>query len=189
MTFIGGEAASYTNGFPSRLVYNVSFRCGYSTRLIPEMNFVCNGNITGYTAALRRDRSDGDLDPIIQVWRINMSRPGSYYSISAGIAINETLCVGGLRNISSGVFHCNLSQNIYRVAVQPGDILGLELPKWDSNDIRLAFARVNSGPTNYIFYTRETLSAVYTYSGLFFWPWMYVNRELPQITLEVESGK
>ena len=112
-----------------------------------------------------------------------MSRPSSYYNIGAGIAIDETLCVGGLRNISSGVFHCSLNQNISRVAVQPGDILGLEL---DSDDIRLAFARVSSGPTNYVFETSERLSR-YMYLGAL----TQVNREfeLPQITLEVGSSR
>ena len=187
---IGGEAAaSYTNGFPSRLVYNVSFRAGYSTRLIPEMNFACDGTITGYTAALR-DRSAGDLgpggDPVIQVWRKNISQPGSYYNTSVGIAIDKTLCVGGLKNMSNGIFHCNLNQNISRVAVQPGDILGLELPIRNYDDIRLAFARVSSGPTNFVFNTSERLS-MYMHSGALSGVW--VNRELPQITLEVGSSR
>ena len=148
------------------------------------MNFNCDGIITGYTAAFRRDWSAGDLDPIIQVWRKNTSQPGSYYNTGVSIAIDESLCVGGLRSISSGVFHCNLNQNISRVAVQPGDILGLELPEDNNDDIRLAFARVSSGPTNYVFSTRDILSR-YMYSGAL--SGVLVNRELPQITLEVGS--
>ena len=51
--FTGGNAASYTNGFPGRLIYDVRFPAEPSTRLIPEINFVCDGTIVGYTAALR----------------------------------------------------------------------------------------------------------------------------------------
>ena len=149
------------------------------------MNFNCDGIITGYTAAFRRDWSAGDhLDPIIQVWRKNTSQPGSYYNTGVSIAINETLCVGGLlRSISRRVFHCNLNQTISRVAVQPGDILGLELSDEDNDDIRLAFARVSRGPTNFVFSTRERLSM---YSGALARR-SWVSRELPQITLEVGS--
>ena len=181
----GGDAASYTNGFPSRLVYGVSFRAGPSTRLIPEMNFTCHGIITSYTAALMDQR--GEKDPKIQVWRGNASQPGSYYKMSVDIAISENLCVGGLTNVSREVFHCSLNMNTTRVSVQPGDILGLELPKWNDDDIRLAFARVSSGPTNYVFNTRESQLSIINSSALLRPNW--VAWELPQIMLETGSGK
>ena len=94
--FTGGDAASYTNGFPSRLIYesDVSLRAGPHghIRLIPEMNFACNGVITGYTAIVR-DRTlpeDQLQDPKIQVWRKNTSQFGSYvyYKTSPDIAID-----------------------------------------------------------------------------------------------------
>ena len=171
-----------TNGFPSTLVYQVLFPTGSSTRLIPEMNFTCNGVIVGYTAALREQ--NGDMDPIIQVWRKNTSQPVSYYNIlSAGIAIDEALCIGGLTTVSSEVFHCNLNKSTNRVPVQSGDILGLELPPGNNDDNILIFARVSSGPTNYVF-TRQGLSSIAALSNH-----NLVNRELPQITLEIESGK
>ena len=115
--FTGGDAASYTSGFPrlSRLIYDVSFPTGPYTRLIPEMNFACNGTITGYTAVLRDRTLPGDEDPIIQVWRKNTSQFGSYYKTSPGIAIDSALCIGGLTEKSSGVFHCNLNGRIQSV--------------------------------------------------------------------------
>ena len=79
--FTGGDAASYTSGFPSRLIYDVSLRAGSYIRLIPEMNFVCNGTITGYIAVLRDRTPPGDQlvqYPKIQVWRKNTSQFGSY---------------------------------------------------------------------------------------------------------------
>ena len=182
--FTGGDAASYTSGFPSRLIYNVSFSTGPYTRLIPEMNFACNGNITGYTAVLR-DRS-GDQDPVIQIWRKNTSQFGSYYKTSPGIAIDSTLCVGGLTEVSSvrdsEVFHCNLNQTRVRVSVQPGDILGLYLPTRDNNDVDIAFARGINGPTNYVFNSQLSM-----YSHATTRPDRTVA-ELPQITVEIGSG-
>ena len=172
-----------TNGFPSRLVYQVLFRTGPSTRLIPDMNFTCNGVIVGYTAALRQQ--NGNQDPIIQVWRKNTSQPESYYNISTGIAIDAALCVGGLTEVSSEVFHCNLNTTT-RVPVQPGDILGLELPQAGNNDnIILGFARVSSGPTNYVF-NRQRLPSPAVLSNR-----NSVNWDLPQIALEIgsDSGK
>ena len=168
-----------TNGFPSRLVYNVFSPTGLSTRLIPEMNFTCTGVIAGYTAALR-DEQNGDQDPIlIQVWRKNTSQPSeSYYRTSDGIVIKEALCVGGLTEVSNEVFHCNLS-TMTRTPVQPGDILGLKLPR----DIILRFAQVSSGPTNYVF-NGQRLSSPAVLSRR-----NRINRELPQITVEIGSGK
>ena len=182
--FTGGDAASCTSGFPSRLIYRVSFPTGPHTRLIPEMNFACNGTITGYTAVLKQQ--DGDQDPMIQIWKKNPSQPGSYYKTSPGIAIDSTLCVDGLTQLSevSRVRQCNLNQST-RVSVRVGDILGLELPARNNDDIKLAFARVSSGPTNYVFNASE--SQLSYYHALLNRNW--VIRELPQITLEIGSGK
>ena len=165
-----------TNGFPSRLVYQVLFRTGPSTRLIPEMNFTCNGVIVGYTAAMREQNKA--QDPIVQIWRQNVSH---YYKTSDDIAIDKASCVGGLTEVSSEVFQCNLMTT--RTHVQPGDILGLELPPQNKDDIILGFARVSSGPTNYVF-TGRGLSSPAVLSNH-----NSVNWELPQITLEIESGK
>ena len=182
---IGGDAASYTSGFPSRLIYDVSFPTGLYTRLIPEMNFACNGVITGYTAALREQ--NGDQDPVIQIWRKNTSQFGSYYKTSPGIAIDSALCIGGLTEVSSvrGVFHCNLNQTRARsrVSVQAGDILGLFFPTSDNNDVDIAFARGINGPTNYVFDRQLSM-----YSRASLRPDRAVA-ELPQITIEIRSGK
>ena len=147
------------------------------------MNFACNGTITGYTAALMHRTRPGDQNPIIQVWRKNTSQFGSYYKTGPGIAIDNALCVDGLTEVASGVFHCNLNQTRVRVSAQAGDILGLDLPTGNNDDIRLAFARVSSGPTNYVFDNQLSM-----YSRTFSRPDQTVT-ELPQITLEIRSGK
>ena len=194
--FTGGDAASYklTSDFPSRLVYDVSLRAGPHTRLIPEMNFVCNGTITGYTAVLRPRTLSGDQlqNPNIQVWRKNTSQFGYYvyHKTSPDIAIDSALCIDGLTQlgteVSSGreVLHCNLNRST-RASVQAGDILGLELPARNNND--QAFARVSSGPTNYVFVFGTSESQL-SYDR-YLWRRNWAVRELPQITLEIGSGK
>ena len=175
-----GDAASCSNGFPSRLVYGVEFPTGPSTRLIPEMNFTCNGVIVGYTAALKEYA--GMENPVIQVWRENSSQRGVYYTdTSTRIAIDRTLCEGGSTDLSGEVFtfHCHLSEAITRVFVHPGDFLGLKLPQEGTDDVRLAFARVSNGPTNHVFTAPIMLNSV---------PGSR-NQELPQITLEINSSQ
>ena len=137
----------------------------------------------GYTVGLRQQ--SGDQDPVIQIWRKSQ---GSYYRTSPDIVINSALCVDandGLTEVASGhghgVFHCNLNQTRARVSVQAGDILGLYLPTRVNNDI--AFARVINGPTNYVF---NSQLSVYSHASLR--PDRAVV-ELPQITLEIGSGK
>ena len=180
--FTGGDATSYTNGFPSRLIYEVFSPNGPQTRLIPEMSFSCNATITGYTAALRgQNKSQG---PMIQVWRENSSQPGHYYKTSDDIAINNASCVGGLTEVftDSGVFHCNLNQSTKEVSVESGDILGLELPyRSDNNNIGLAFTIVSGGSvTNYGFNTSSPVALSEC---------TWVNQMIPQITLEIGLGE
>ena len=143
---IGGESVSYTNGFPTRLVYSISFPTGPSTQLIPDMNFTCNGVIAGYRAA----GVQGNL--VIQVWRKN----GSLYYKTAGRVIDGNLCIGGLEICTDlqddQVLCCDLNRTTTNVSVQPGDILGLKLP----HNSGLAFAGATRAPTNYIFGAETT---------------------------------
>lgn len=187
--FIGGEAARFTNGFPSRLVYNVFYPGSGSTRLIPEMNFTCNGVIVGYTVAGNSEIPGAGA--MIQVWRENSSQPGVYYNISGGIEINGAWCITGGRTEmyteEEVQFHCDLitnkttNKNI-TLSVQPEDILGLELPP----NSGLAFARVTKGPTNYVFHDQSSVSSPIALSSQFLSNSMTI---LPQVTLEIKSGR
>lgn len=166
---IGGESVSYTNGFPTRLVYRISSPAS-STRLIPDMNFTCNGVIAGYRAAGIQG------SPVIQVWRKN----GSLYSnTTAGIVIDGNLCKGGLEMCADlqddRVLCCDLNRTITNVPVQLGDILGLDLPR----NSGLAFAAASRAPTNYIF-GAETSSPLALSSNK--------QNILPQISLQIESA-
>ena len=162
---------SYTNGFPTRLVYSISSTTGPSTRLIPDMNFTCNGVIAGYRAAGVQG------NPVIQVWRKN----GSLYYKTAGIVIDGDLCIGGLEMCTDlqddQVLCCDLNRTTTNVSVQPGDILGLKLPR----NSRLAFAAASRAPTNYVFGADSTsplsLSSASNKPAI-----------LPQISLQIEPG-
>ena len=67
----------------------------------------------------------------IQVWRENKTRFDLYYKGGPDIPIAKSVCA---RSPSGGriLFRCTLKDN-FQVSVQPGDILGLELPP--SSDI------------------------------------------------------
>ena len=174
--------AGCTNArFPvrDRLVGDVFQSSGSVTlyNVIPEMNFTCNGTITGYTFAGRM--ASGDQNPMIQIWRQNCSHPGDYYRTGADIVIDDALCEGGFTRVFDRVFRCDLMDTAHR-AVQPGDVLGLELAPQSNDAIDLLFARVIRGPINYVF-PSSSLRIVLSKSGS-------VNQNLPQITFKV-SGK
>jgi hypothetical protein len=117
---------------------------------------------------------------VIQVWRKNGSL---YHSTTAGIVIDGDLCVGGLEmctdHQNDTVLCCDLNRTTIDVPVQPGDILGIKLPR---NNSRLAFAGATRAPTNYVF-GAEAPSPLALSSAS--------NKQaiLPQISLQIESGK
>ena len=133
----------------------------------------------GYTVA-GLTRSNPPV--VIQVWRELSSRPGLYHNTSAGIAIDEDFCVGGLEmcidNDDEAVLCCDLNRTTTNVSIQPGDILGLKLPR----NSRLAFAQGTKAPTNYVF--GATRSSPLRLSSTSNKPKM-----LPQITFQIKSGK
>ena len=188
---LGGGAvaeapSSCSSGFPARdrIVREVFDSNERSTRLIPEMNFTCNGTITGYTfAGVTEKMADGGQNPEIQIWRQNCSLPGEYYRTGASIMISEVLCEGGFTEVFDGVFHCNLMDTA-RQKVRSGDILGLELAPQGDIAIDLLFARVIKGPTNYLFSEEQlhyqSLRVVLSERDS-------VNQELPQITFSISG--
>ena len=118
-----------------------------------------------------------------------MAQPGSYYQTNA-VAVKEALCAHAVSMASEpGLFHCHLNMTSTEIQVEPGDILGLELPPrsgtGNHDEGTLAFASVSRGPTNYIF-TRQSLSSS---SGACLRRSNSVSHELPQITIQIGSGK
>ena len=119
---------------------------------------------------------------MIQIWRENNSEPGEYYRTGATITIEEALCMGGFTEVLDRVFRCDLNETV-QVSVQPGDILGLELPSANNDAIALSFASITKGPINYVFNVEKlpsSLTAVLSESDS-------VNKDLPQITTKVSG--
>ena len=152
------------------------------TILIPEMNFTCSGTVVGFTVGgVEMNRKE---DPLIQIWRENLSHPnqGVYYKTVADITINRTVCENGLsREPQARVFYCNLSES-FHVSVEPGDILGLEIPPLNNDDFLVFFADTTKGPLNYVF-DGQLLASPISLSNA-----SSVNQQLPQLTLQIESG-
>ena len=116
------------------------------TRLIPDLRFGCNGSITQFTAGGLVQT--GQQVPKIQVWRERPTQCGTYFKTVSDIPVDGSACNGGITTISAGVYHCILKA-AFRVQVQPGDILGVELPPSNSDSFEMFFT--NGGPRNYVF--------------------------------------
>ena len=172
--------AQCSNGFPDRLAVQV-FRTESSARLIPEMKFTCNGTIVGYTVAGRLSAENENA--AIQVWRESTSQPGVYHKIGPDIRINEEVCSQSSAE-PDRVFQCRLDGEANATTVQPGDILGLDIPPPGDNNQAgfLGSARVSSGPNNYVF-EQQPLSSPVALSNS-----TSVNQDLPQVALEIDSG-
>ena len=112
------------------------------------MNFSCNATIVSWTitGSLRQTRF---LVPKIQIWRENGSLSDVYHKVNPAIVMNRGACFAGqLTRLFTQVFLCILNDTA-RVSVQPGDIVGLELPPTNDSNFDIHFT--NEGPVNYIF--------------------------------------
>ena len=148
---------SCIRGFPNipALVSEVGSRTSnehITTLLIPEMNFTCNASIVGFALA-GRNFSNGSNNFQIQIWRKNSSHNSTtYYQVGHSVSVivpysgaSGGVCLAAKRIVRNS-FWCILHEN-YRVLVQPGDILGLELLR--TNDDEIWFT--SGGPVNYKF--------------------------------------
>ena len=151
------------------------------TRLIPSMKFSCRGTIVGFTVTGRQ--RNGRQDPKIQVWRENKAQCGVYYKPVPDIVVNATACgmIQRLESVQQPAvgYRCTLTETA-RVLVQPGDILGLELPPTNDDNFEIYFT--SGGPVNYVFQWQlsSTVNVTTTTSAI---------EEQPQITFDVISGE
>ena len=163
---------------------------GYSTStvtiLVPDMNFSCDGILAGFSFSGINRLVVGKQDPRIQIWRkyCDISEPDVYHKIGHAIVMDisseDVVCADRIK-IASRTHWCILNDD-YRLSVQPGDILGLELPPMHDNDLDILFTR-GRGPNNYVF--RQHLNSTMVT--------LLDNHEeiqqLPQIAFSVTSGK
>ena len=150
------------------------------TRLIPAMNFSCNVTIVSWIISANRNRQTGTLMPKIQIWRENGSLPDVYHKVNSAIAVNESVCFDDQSTplFRNRVFLCILKDTA-RVSVQPGDILGLEIPPTNDDVFDIHFT--NEGPVNYVF--QQQLSYTVNLSNN-----DSEDREQPLISLQVSTG-
>ena len=122
---------------------------------------------------------NGQQDPKIQVWRENETQSDVYYKPGLDIMFeNSSSVCTSFNEEPAGVFHCILSEVAY-VSVQPGDILGLELPPTDDADFETYFT--SEGPMSYVF--QQQLNSTVNLSEAH-----SVTNDLPQINLLVVLG-
>ena len=118
----------------------------FTTKLFPDLRFGCNGTIVRMVVAV--DNKRGQHSPKLQIWREDKAQTGIYHRQGAEIQIidDNPACIRDRR--SHDVFQCTLNE-MYYISVQPGDILGLELPPRNNVDFDIYFTP--GGPTSYIF--------------------------------------
>ena len=153
-----------------------------TTRLFPDLKFGCFGTIVRVTAAaVDESRSQ---DPKIQIWRQNKTQPGLYHKIGPDLPLNRPnsgSCYRITYNMNnSGLFQCTLNEG-YRIAVQPGDFLGLEIPPINDDDLEIYFKV--GGSINLVF--QGLLNSTVNLSNV---PHNITNDE-PQISFLVVLGK
>ena len=125
------------------------------------------------------DRS-GQQSPKIQIWRQNDTQlQNIYYKTGQDIPILDSIDVCLRDRIGGQVFRCTLNE-AYRVSVQPGDILGLELPPESDDDLDIFFTEY--GPENYVFEGSLASPANLSEADT-------VTNHMPQINFTVMLGK
>ena len=146
-----------------------------TTRLFPDLKFGCSGSIVQYMVAVI-NRS-GQQSVKLQIWRESDTQLGIYYKSGPDIPIgfNSTVCP--FRQLVE-VFQCVLNED-FQVSVQPGDILGLELPPEIDTNVDIYFTE--PGPDNYVFEGRLTSTANLSEASR-------VTSHMPQINFTVILG-
>ena len=146
------------------------------------MKFGCSGTIVGVKAAIL-DAVKGQ-NPEIQIWRENNTQSGLYHKmISTNNLIrwqnNNNRCYRS--TLSRGIYQCYALKENYRIPVQPGDFLGLEIPPVNNDDPEIYFKA--GGPTNLVFqYPLNSTVDRFTEPH-------NVTHDEPQITFLVLLGK
>ena len=145
---VENDCSKCVTGFTDRPAFQVGQRTGpwpggnnVLTILIPDMNFTYNATIAGFIVAGTNFRNSK-----IQIWRQNCSQPGTYYKAQSDIIVNGASgCVSWV-TIAMGIHFCILKS--MAVSVQPGDFLGLEIPRTNENS---GIYFTSGGPENYVF--------------------------------------
>ena len=126
---------------------------------------------------------NGQQRPKLQIWRpIGDCHTESnvYYKPGLDISIfrSSPMCLRG--RLNGGIFRCTLNETYQNLmSVQPGDILGIELPPENDTDFDVYFTE--RGPENYVF--EESLVSTVNLSEA-----DRVTLHMPQINFTVMLG-
>ena len=128
------------------------------TRIIPSLTFTCSGTVTGWRAAGVIRESPGNsqqiqTNSVLSIWRETSNGSGTHERVSGielGICGNEDPAPLVVNNI----YECILPHD-QTVSVQPGYIVGIELPEENDSKFRLYF-NTQGGQTNYVFNSHGT---------------------------------
>ena len=127
--FRGGEARGLANSI--------------ETRIIPEVEFNCCGTITGWRVAGRA--GPGTQFPTLQIWRRNNNTCGEYFRTGESIIMENS--------VPSPQVDCDVIEHTLnvrdRISVQPGDVIGIELPPLFDQAFQVLFEP--GGELNYIY--------------------------------------
>ena len=147
-----------------------------TTRLFPDLKFGCSGKIVRFTVAVVN--RNGQQRPKLQTWRPIGTQLGVYYKPGPDIPILDSspMCLRDRRG--GGIFRCTLNET-FQVSVQPGDIIGLELPPQNDDDFDIYFTE--QGPENYVFEDRLTSTVNLSEVNR-------VTSHMPQINFTVTLG-
>lgn len=145
------------------------------------MKFGCSGKITRLTVAVV-NRFEGTAIPKLQVWRPagqESTLAETYFKHGSEIPLSMPSDVCYRTRLSDGLFRCTLHRD-FQVAVEPMDILGIELPATDVVDFDIEFIR--NGPTNYVFNNQLQFSVSLSEANA-------IVNDLPQISILVTIGE
>ena len=156
----------------------------FVTILIPDMMFTCNASIFGFAVSGKMLQRQPDSK--IQIWRRKCTQPSIFYKIGRDISVNinsngEFRTCSSIRSVVGNIRWCILVDDL-RVSVQPGDILGLELPQTDMNN-EILFT--TGGHKNYIFQQKLESNK----SDLLDTTAFTTVEQTPQIVLNLTSGR
>ena len=113
--------------------------------LIPEMNFTCSGTVEKVMAIGRGQKGPNPME--LQIWKPeNTTDYRRVKNISLSLSVCTSL-IGILRDGVPDVYECKLNTE---VQVEPGDILGIAVPRKRNVNFEL-YSIAESQLTSYIF--------------------------------------
>lgn len=123
-------------------------------RLVPNMNFTCRGKIT--RVMMVGKLRNGTQGMKLHIWRKDGNENGIYQRSGREVRLSPDICTESEN--STTLFNCQLPK-MMQVSVEPGDILGIELPPQNLAAFE-PYSVSEPGLTNYIFRYNQLSSTI-----------------------------